>query len=81
MPNLIIINRTIVATKGIHGGRRKTMCRLAGGMVLFKKVVKIQLRRTRKCSRKRKTNTTMTVIKWLMATITTMDKAIKRKGM
>jgi len=81
----IIINKITVETKEIHGGHKKTMCRLTDAMVPFKKAVRTQQRKTKKYLRKRKINTII-MIKWDMDMVTIIitiitTKVAKRKDM
>lgn len=86
--SITIINRIIVAIKGIPGGHKKTMYRSIDEMGLFRKVVKIPLKKIKKCLKKRKINIII-MIKWDMGTgtviiitiIIIITNLVKRKGM
>jgi len=86
--SITIINRIIVAIKGIPGGHKKTMYRSIDEMGLFRKVVKIPLKKIKKCLRKRKINIII-MIKWdmgtgmviIIITIIIITNLVKRKGM
>jgi len=87
--SITIINRIIVAIKGIPGGHKKTMYRSIDEMGLFRKVVKIPLKKIKKCLRKRKINIIIIMIKWdmgtgmviIIITIIIITNLVKRKGM